>query len=219
MSFLIATNIIQLFGSGGDYHAEAKLSYVNNGDRTFTVTIEGIRAYCKYGWNFSSAISTWWDTKYNGWTASTYSGTIGSSGSNTYTGWLPSNGYHSVNISKTFNYNDNRFDLNTSNLELITPDYAAGISITVTTGFSTAYTAPANGYLSIFLASKPANSLSGTGHVYVNGNVALACNPTAGDQTGNLTGQIMVEKGDVVTSDNIYNESSNQAYFYPMKGV
>lgn len=107
MAFTRQTNSIPLFASSGDYHAEAKLSYTKNeANRTFTVTVEGVRAYCKYGWNFRSNITVWLGSSSNGSDKVQTTGTISSSGSNTYKGWLPKSGYSSIKVSKTFSYND-----------------------------------------------------------------------------------------------------------------
>ena len=107
MAFTRKTNSIPLFASSGDYHAEAKLSYSKNeSKRTFTVTVEGIRAYCKYGWNFGSNIVVWLGTSSNGSGKVQKTGKISASGSNSYKGWLPKSGYAKITVSKTFNYND-----------------------------------------------------------------------------------------------------------------
>lgn len=107
MAFTRKTNSIPLFSSSGDYHAEAKLSYSKNeNNRTFTVTVEGVAAYCKYGWNFRSNMTIWLANSSNGNGKVSNTGTIANSGSNSYKGWLPKSGYANITVSKTFNYND-----------------------------------------------------------------------------------------------------------------
>ena len=107
-TFYKETNSIPLFGSSGKFYAKAKISVnVNpNNKKQFTVTLDGIRAYSKYGWNFTTHLSTSLAKDRSGTGAITDTGTITKSYNNEYVGWLPSSGYNnSANISKTFNYN------------------------------------------------------------------------------------------------------------------
>ena len=61
-SFLIRTNEIPLFNTGkyknGKFYCEAKLSYtIDRSTRTYTITVEGVKGYCYYRWNFAQNIS------------------------------------------------------------------------------------------------------------------------------------------------------------------
>lgn len=104
---LITTNSIPLFAKTGDFHAEAKLTYtIDEKARTFTVKVEGVRGYCKYGWNFTQNIQMWLGTSNKGSDKKSKTGTISNSGSNSYKGWLPKTGYSNISFSKTYDYDD-----------------------------------------------------------------------------------------------------------------
>lgn len=107
MSFTKDTNTIALFASTGDFHGQIKLSATRNiVNNTFTVKVEGVGAYCKYGWNFATNVEVRLATDSSGSGAVSDTGKISSSGSNTYKGWLPSSGYSdTASCSKTFNAN------------------------------------------------------------------------------------------------------------------
>lgn len=105
MSFNVDTNHIALFG--GDYYARAQISYTQNvAARTFTVTIDGVRGYSSRGYDFNQYIEVFLNSSNTSVNATTGSGTIPGSGSNTYTGWMPRDGlYTGARISRTFYYN------------------------------------------------------------------------------------------------------------------
>lgn len=107
MSFTRDTNTIPLFGSKGDFHGQIKLSASRNiADNTFTVKVEGVRAYCKYGWDFATHVEVRLATDSSGRGAVSDTGKISSSGSISYTGWLPKSGYSdTAKCSKTFKAN------------------------------------------------------------------------------------------------------------------
>lgn len=107
MSFTRDTNTIALFASSGDFHGQIQLSASRNiVNNTFTVTVDGVRAYCKYGWNFATNVEVRLATDSSGSGAVSDTGKISSSGSNSYKGWLPKSGYsNTATCSKTFNAN------------------------------------------------------------------------------------------------------------------
>ena len=97
------------------------------------------------------------------------------------------------------------------------PDYTKGIGITFTsTGFT--YTAPANGFVSVQILI----SQSAVGELKINDVVVLrGCSGTK-ETFGDITGQVVVRKGDVITTVSAYagtTETANWATFYPMKGA
>ena len=109
MSFTITTSPQALFGSGGEYKVEATLSYTKDPiNKKLTVTIDKVRAYSKYGWDFKTNIEVWLSTNSDKPNDSYCSYTsIAASGSNSYTGWLPKDGkYVNIGLSRTYNYND-----------------------------------------------------------------------------------------------------------------
>jgi hypothetical protein len=103
------TNSIPLFG--GEYYAQARFTYEKDPiNRTIKVTVNGVRAYSKYGWNFRSDVKVWLATDSKGSGKVSGSTTIESSGSRYYEGWLPKPvdgkaSYKSISVSKTFKYN------------------------------------------------------------------------------------------------------------------
>ena len=97
------------------------------------------------------------------------------------------------------------------------PDYTKGIGITFTsTGFT--YTAPANGFISV----QTLITANGVGEVKINGVTVLRGNSGTKDAFGDITGQVVVRKGDVITTTTAYSGTLTQynwATFYPMKGA
>ena len=107
---------------------------------------------------------------------------------------------------------------NNSNLitNYCTPDYENGIALSFTTSGLT-YTIPDNGYLSIQMLLKFAGAI--TGYVKVNGITALSGTSGSNNYFGQLDGQIVVRKGDLITATGNYDTENSRAYFYPMKGA
>ena len=109
MAFTVKGSRCYLFNSSnGDFHHEVQLSYTQNTDKKqFTVKVDGIRAYCKYAWNFTTHFYIRFATDSAGSNATADDGDIARSGSNSYTGWLPSSGWNTsaISLSRTFNYN------------------------------------------------------------------------------------------------------------------
>lgn len=113
MAYTIQTSKQNLFGVANSFYAEAQYTITpNHKDGTFTVKITGVRGYGSVKWNFHQRITTW--------IASDSAGTgkviptnynddgyikIPSSGSNSYTGYMPKSGYKAVEgCEKKFNY-------------------------------------------------------------------------------------------------------------------
>lgn len=97
------------------------------------------------------------------------------------------------------------------------PDYTKGINITFTSS-GLNYTAPANGFLSV-QETIVNNTL---GEIKVNNVIVLRGNSGSNNYLGQLNGQIIVQKGDVITSTNVQTPTGTQynwATFYPMKGA
>ena len=94
------------------------------------------------------------------------------------------------------------------------PDYSKGIEISFTSS-GLNYTAPDDGYLSIQMLL----STRVTGYVNVNGVTALSGASGSSSYFGQLNGQIVVRKGDLITATGNYDTENNHAYFYPMKGA
>lgn len=96
----VNTNAQALFGRNGYYYAQADISYTKDPkNKQFTVTVNGVRVYSKYGYNFKNYLYAKLGDKED-------TGTIAASGSNSYKGWLPSSGYSSeIWLQKTYNYN------------------------------------------------------------------------------------------------------------------
>lgn len=105
--FYKQTNHIPLFGSSGDFYAQAEINVTKDvAKKQFTVTVNGIAAYSKYGWNFTTHLTASLANNSSGSGEVSDTGSISPSGYNSYTGWLPSKGYNnSASVSKTFNYN------------------------------------------------------------------------------------------------------------------
>ena len=102
-TFTIEGSVNKLFATNGDYHGEVEVTVSRSDkDNTYTISVTGIRAYCKYGWNFPS---TWSVSLSGDGKSASNSGKIGSSGSNSYKGWLPKSGYNSVSAGITVNGN------------------------------------------------------------------------------------------------------------------
>lgn len=112
MSFTKQSNSQALFG--GSFYIEAKLSYTKDPkNKQFTVTVDGVRGYSKYEWNFGTNITMYLQegddtnkrTVATKKTDTKKAPKLPSSGSNTYKGWIPESGYHTdVKLSRTFNY-------------------------------------------------------------------------------------------------------------------
>ena len=107
---------------------------------------------------------------------------------------------------------------NNSNLitNYCTPDYENGIALSFTASGLT-YTIPDNGYLSIQMLLKFSGAV--TGYVKVNGITALSGTSGSTSYFGQLDGQIVVRKGDLITATGNYDIENSRAYFYPMKGA
>lgn len=109
MSFSVTGSRCYLFNSStGDFHHEVKLSYSQDkANKQFTVKVDGIRAYSKLDWNFTTHFYIRFATDGAGNNATAASGDLPRSGSNTYTGWIPSSGWNTsaISFSRTFNYN------------------------------------------------------------------------------------------------------------------
>lgn len=109
MSFSVTGSRDYLFNSSsGDFHHEVLLSYSQDkAKKQFTVKVEGISAYSKYAWNFTTHFYIRFATDGAGNNATAASGDLPRSRSNTYTGWIPSSGWNTsaISFSRTFNYN------------------------------------------------------------------------------------------------------------------
>lgn len=107
MAFPINTNVIPLFGSSGQFYAQASISAKKINNKQFTVTVDGVRAYSKYGWNFTTHLEVRLATDSAGSGGVSDTGSIAKSYNNYYTGWLPKSDYNdSATVTKTFNYNN-----------------------------------------------------------------------------------------------------------------
>lgn len=105
----------------------------------------------------------------------------------------------------TFNYNNNKFDVNKQSLELIAPNYSASISIT------TPYTAPSAGYVYGGIGGIEGQSVR---YIYINGvEVGINRNTDGGIDSSPIF--ILVAAGDIITT----NAPSYTLSFCPMKGV
>ena len=107
MAFTVNTTSKPLFG--GTFYAQAQISVSKDPkNKKFTVKVDGIRAYCNKGWNFTTHLSVRLATDSSGSGAVSDTGSITRSYSDRYKGWLPKSGYSSdATVSKTFNYNSN----------------------------------------------------------------------------------------------------------------
>lgn len=109
MSFTVTGSRCYLFNSStGDFHHEVKLSYSQDkAKKQFTVKVDGIRAYSKLDWNFTTHFYIRLATDGAGSNATSASGDLPRSGDNDYRGWIPSSGWNTsaVSFSRTFNYN------------------------------------------------------------------------------------------------------------------
>lgn len=97
------------------------------------------------------------------------------------------------------------------------PDYSNGIEVRFTSG-GLNYTVPDNGFLTVQMLLVT-NAL---GEIKVNGITVLRGKSGSSSYFGQLNGQIMVRKGDVITSVNAYAPTDtgvNFAIFYPLKGA
>ena len=106
MAIIVKTESVPLFK--GEFYGQAQVSYTTDTTaRTFTVKIDGVRAYCKYGWNFTTHVQIGIADNSSGTNRISKSGDIQKSGSSSYKGWLPKSGYEtSITCSKTFRYTD-----------------------------------------------------------------------------------------------------------------
>lgn len=108
---VLNTNHIPLFGSSGDYYAQARFTYEKDPiNQTIKVTVNGVRAYSKYGWNFGTNVTVWLASDSKGTDKVPKPCKIDASGSRYYEGWLPKksehpDGYEPISVSKTFKYN------------------------------------------------------------------------------------------------------------------
>jgi len=93
------TSVQQLWNTSSDtykYYGEVQYSATRNElNNTYTIKVTGIRAHGGK-WNFR----TNWEISIG---SSKKTGTIPSSGSNTYSGWLPKSGYQTVGLTHTVN--------------------------------------------------------------------------------------------------------------------
>ena len=69
--FEIQTNEVPLFNTSqyknGKFYCTAKISYsIDKISRTYTVTIDGVRGYCYYRWNFAQNIIMWLSSNSDG---------------------------------------------------------------------------------------------------------------------------------------------------------
>ena len=99
----------------------------------------------------------------------------------------------------TFIYNDNYFDVNRQNLDMLMPDYTAGVSIT------SGNAVPSDGIIVIDAACNQGYYR----RVNVNGTEIFSCGP---DANTSVSASYPVSSGDVIT----HNAAS--VYFYPLKG-
>ena len=94
------SNTIKIFKGAGTFYAKAKVTCTQNiEDRKFTVKIDGVKGHCNVGWNFDQHIELWIAGNKAGNNCKKATGKIGSSGSNSYTGWMPRNGYGGPSVS------------------------------------------------------------------------------------------------------------------------
>lgn len=109
MSFSVTGSRDYLFNSKtGDFHHEVLLSYSQDkSKRQFTVKVDGIRAYSKLDWNFTTHFYIRLATDSAGSNATSASGDLPRSYDNDYRGWIPSSGWNTsaISFSRTFNYN------------------------------------------------------------------------------------------------------------------
>ena len=116
--FEIKTNEVPLFNTSeyknGKFYCTAKISYsIDKINRRYTVTIEGVRGYCYYRWNFAQNISMWLSSKSDGSNSTKSSFKFAAPGkikNGAINGkpYIPDNfGYPSgvTKLSKTFSYN------------------------------------------------------------------------------------------------------------------
>ena len=106
MAIIVKTNTVPLFS--GEFYGQASITYTTNtSNRTLTVRVDGLRAYCKYGWNFTTHCEVRISSSSNSSGAVTKTGDIAKSGSRNYKGWLPKSGYDTkFTISKSFSFNN-----------------------------------------------------------------------------------------------------------------
>lgn len=114
MAYTIQTSKQNLFGVTDSFYAEAQYTITpNHKNGTFKVQITGVRGYGSVKWNFHQRITTWIASDSAGTgkvTPTNYNSDgyikINSSGSNTYTGYMPKSGYQAVEgCEKEFTYN------------------------------------------------------------------------------------------------------------------
>lgn len=108
----------------------------------------------------------------------------------------------SVATVTRFNYNNNLFDVNIQSLELVIPDYSAGVAI------ASPYTAPSSGVIIYY-----GTWLNTTYNVYVNGVQVALVGDNADGSTFN-SGMFLVSNGDVISGF-----GGGAWKFFPMKGA
>lgn len=109
MSFTVKGSRCYLFNSStGDFHHEVLLSYSQDkAKKQFTVKVNGIRAYSKLDWNFTTHFYIRLATDRAGNNATSASGDLPRSGNDDYRGWIPASGWNTsaISFNRTFNYN------------------------------------------------------------------------------------------------------------------
>lgn len=112
-----------------------------------------------------------------------------------------------------FAYNNNKFDVNINSLELITPDYSAGIDIRSQVN-SGGYTAQMAG---VVVARSSYNSSAYNCELKVNGQT-VGFNYIGGTYGAGGAAYAIVGSNDVITQSYLYH-TWDYITFYPMKGV
>ena len=115
-----------------------------------------------------------------------------------YLGYVTVSG--GVATVKTFVYNNNRFDVNKQSLDMIVPNYSAGVQL------NSGYVCPSCGYV-----TSVQNARGST--FYING-ILLASFGDAQSDYFRVTVPWLVSKGDVIT----FTGYQTTTYFIPLKG-
>ena len=131
MSFTVDSGFASVFGTN-DFYFRVKVTATRDQKaNTYTVKVDGVRGYCKYSWNFGQRIQMYLATDSKGsdkvalTTGNNYV-SIPSSGSNSYKGWIPKDGYStSCTITKKYNGNS---DGSCPAVYLYVRDYNPGIT-------------------------------------------------------------------------------------------
>jgi len=94
------------------------------------------------------------------------------------------------------------------------PDYSAGISVLSATSSATAFTAPCDGYILLFLGTGSSVRMD----VYIN-DVWVADMIDTGSAGVNMSYNILISKGSTFYATNQNNYVTGACKFYPMKGA